>query len=317
MTSPPEPASSSPDDGEGPFRPLIFGEALFDHFPDGSRVLGGAPFNVAWHLRGLGGDPLLVTAVGRDEEGREILARMEEWGMDTSGVQVHPRRPTGRVEARTRDGEVTYEIEGGQAYDAVTQSGLPPSEVLRDVDLLYHGTLALREETSRKTLEHLRETLLRPVLLDVNLRDPWWSPEEVHSMLARAEWVKMNREEASLLGTVDVEKRDDLLEAGRSLQNHWEIRHLVVTLGSRGALGLDAREAVWEEAPEVTEMVDTVGAGDAFSTVLALGIHGGWGLSTILRRATEFAADLCRIQGAVPDDPALYETHLERWSHVS
>ena len=79
--------------------PLVFGEVLFDHFPDGSRVLGGAPFNVAWHLQGFGLDPLVVTAVGADRTGREAVETMAAWGMSTEGVQVDRTHPTGRVTA--------------------------------------------------------------------------------------------------------------------------------------------------------------------------------------------------------------------------
>ena len=78
-------------------RPLIFGEVLFDAFPDGSRVLGGAPFNVAWHLRALGLDPLLVSRVGADGAGDEVLRAMHDWQLDVSGVQRDPNHPTGRV----------------------------------------------------------------------------------------------------------------------------------------------------------------------------------------------------------------------------
>ena len=84
-------------------RPVIFGEVLFDHFPDGSRVLGGAPFNVAWHLRGFGANPLVISAVGGDSEGREVLERMTSWDLATDGIQTDEEHPTGRVTASIVD----------------------------------------------------------------------------------------------------------------------------------------------------------------------------------------------------------------------
>ena len=84
-------------------RPVIFGEVLFDRFPDGSTVLGGAPFNVAWNLKALGLDPLLVSRVGRDDLGADILAAMSEWGLDTAGVQTDAGHPTGTVEVTLED----------------------------------------------------------------------------------------------------------------------------------------------------------------------------------------------------------------------
>jgi len=91
-------------------RPLIFGEVLFDHFPDGSVVLGGAPFNVAWHLHAFGLKPLMVSRIGHDELGEKVEAAMRSWGMDCSGLQRDPDHPTGTVEVQFDDGEPIYEI---------------------------------------------------------------------------------------------------------------------------------------------------------------------------------------------------------------
>jgi len=295
---------------------LIFGEALFDHFPDGSMVLGGAPFNVAWHLQGFKATPLMVTAVGRDPEGEEILRRMTEWGMTTAGVQVHRHRPTGRVRAHLESGDPRYEIEAHQAYDSISRTDLPPPSTLGGVHLLYHGSLGIREEGSRTTLYALRDALDVPVLLDVNLRTPWWDEDTVHGLLRGTEWVKMNRAELNLLSqgsAPDVEKAPATAEAFR--QRH-RIGTLVVTLGADGALAVSREGVLRQGSPQVGEMVDPVGAGDAFSAVLALGIGGGWSLGTTLQRATAFAAELCRIRGATTDNLELYTRHLRRWAHA-
>ena len=315
----PERPSDLPDrrDGRQGFRPLIFGEVLFDHFQDGSKVLGGAPFNVAWHLRGFKASPLVITAVGNDREGREILERMGEWGMDTSGVQIHPTRPTGRVSARLEDGEPHYSIEPRQAYDAVSVEGLPPRRELSVTDLLYHGSLGTREATSAQALDFLRTHFGLPVLVDVNLRDPWWSVEGVSAHLAGARWVKMNRTEARLLSQLPVRGEDGLLAAATALRGRFGIETLVITLGGDGAVAVEEGGVHRRRAPRVADLVDPVGAGDAFSAVLAQGIHGGWGMDTTLRRATEFAAELCRTRGATARDPSLYARYLGRWFNAT
>jgi fructokinase len=213
LTSPPEyTALAASKDGASSFRPLVFGETLFDHFPDGSRVLGGAPFNVAWHLRGFKGDPLMVTAVGKDREGQEILAHMGRWGMDTSGVQIHPSRPTGRVTAHLDGDQPRYDIEPRQAYDAVRIEQLPDPEALSEVSLLYHGTLAVREEMSSRALAYLNKTLDVPTFIDVNLRDPWWSVETTPDLLKDVAWVKASREEVEVLSGVTVSEPASLAE---------------------------------------------------------------------------------------------------------
>jgi fructokinase len=314
---PDRPHSFRAEETTGVFRPLIFGEALHDHFPDGSKVLGGAPFNVAWHLQGFKAGPLMVTAVGEDSDGEEILERMAGWGMSTSGVQIHPTRPTGRVTARMEDGEPRYEIEARQAYDAISRESLPPPRELERVQMLYHGSLGIREERSRETLDHLRRTLQVPALLDVNLRDPWWNREVLVSRTRGADCVKVNREEAEILAGLPARGEAELLATARSLHSDLEIGTLVVTLGADGALAVRSDEVHRQEAPPLAEVVDPVGAGDAFSAVLALGMHERWAVETILRRATEFAAELCRVRGAILEDPDVYARHLRRWNHAA
>ena len=100
-----------------PGRPVVVGEVLFDHFPDGSRVLGGAPFNLAWHLRAMGLEPLLITRVGSDPEGAEVLETMARWGLDVSAVQLDHRHATGAVHVRFDGGEPVFDIPSGQAWD--------------------------------------------------------------------------------------------------------------------------------------------------------------------------------------------------------
>jgi fructokinase len=308
-------AGGSPG-GDGPFRPLIFGEALFDYFPDGSRVLGGAPFNVAWHLRGFKADPLMITAVGGDQDGAEILEKMESWGMDRSGVQLHPTRPTGRVTAHLDGGQPRYDIEPRQAYDAVSREGLPPRQRFERASLLYHGSLGLREATSRATLEYLKEMMGVPVLVDVNLRYPWWDPQETPERIRGAEWVKMNHEEVGFLAGRPVDTPERLAGAGEELMAGLAVQNLIVTRGANGALAFTNGGVTRQAAPVVEDIVDTVGAGDAFSAVLALGIHGNWPIGLTLQRATEFAGALCRIRGAIPNGSELYRFHLQRWGHA-
>jgi fructokinase len=323
LTNPESDSSETPTnvlgtgDDRGRFRPLIFGEALFDYFPDGSRVLGGAPFNVAWHLRGFKADPLMVSGVGEDPDGREILDRMTSWGMDRSGVQVLPSRPTGRVTAHLESDGPRFDIEARQAYDAVAMEGLPQASELQRSTLLYHGSLGLREATSAQTLSHLKNILAVPVLVDVNLRDPWWDSQETQGHLRGAEWVKVNREEAGLLVGRTVGTESELMETCVSLRERLGIGNLVVTIGSEGALALTGDGVTRQTAQAIAQTVDTVGAGDAFSAVLALGMFGRWPISLTLRRASEFAGELCQIRGAIPPDPDLYQRYLRRWDHAT
>jgi len=84
---------------------VIFGEVLFDCFPDGNSVLGGAPFNVAWHLQAFGMSPMMISSVGDDELGNKVKSAMQDWSMRTTGLQLDPVHPTGSVDIEFVDGE--------------------------------------------------------------------------------------------------------------------------------------------------------------------------------------------------------------------
>ncbi|RMD52324.1 MAG: carbohydrate kinase, partial [Nitrospirae bacterium] len=113
-------------------RPVIFGEVLFDVFPDGTSVLGGAPFNVAWHLEGFGFHPLFISRVGRDREGEKVVSAMEAWHMDTSGLQFDPKHPTGIVKVSIKDGHPEFSILPERAYDYIE-----PKNALKVIDLIH------------------------------------------------------------------------------------------------------------------------------------------------------------------------------------
>lgn len=294
----------------------MFGEVLFDHFADGSRVLGGAPFNVAWHLQGLGLDPLFVSAVGTDEEGRDVIERMESWGMSTEGVQADVVRPTGAVTAKIVDGEPVYEIGAEQAYDYVERDPAAAALDDADVSLIYHGTLALRMETSRETLRALQDVAAATTYVDLNLRQPWWTPERVERCLERTDWLKLAANElATVLGRPA--ESVEACEAGAGeLVERYGLQAVIVTRGAWGSLMVRGGDA-WtsrSEALSQDEIVDTVGAGDAFSAVACLGVAEAWDPETLLARGNAFALELCRIRGATTTDRGLYERHRSQWS---
>lgn len=285
-------------------RPVyIFGEVLFDHFPDGNRVLGGAPFNVAWHLQAFGQEPVLVSRVGADPEGEQVRAAMEDWGLATRALQIDPEYPTGQVAVTFDDGEPAYAIVPDCAYDHIEVSPLEPCR------LLYHGSLAARATTSANALRRLRSDAPRSVFIDVNLRPPWWQASAVHELLQGAHWVKLNRDELHLLGgdTASV-------DSGRAFLQRYNLRGLLLTLGAEGAELLLAGGERLPVAPAAgTQVVDTVGAGDAFAAVMLLGLLHEWPMPVALARAQQFAGALVGRRGATVSDRQFYRDFLRQW----
>jgi fructokinase len=296
----------------------VFGEVLFDCFPDGTEALGGAPFNVAWHLRGFRLSPRFVSRIGRDTRGERILRAMERWGLDASALQTDPTHATGRVSVTLVDGEPRYEIVAGCAYDFIAP---PEAGTIPSTGLLYHGTLALRHPPSAAALASLTSRHRGPIVLDVNLRAPWWSSETVLPLVDGAHHVKLNAAELALLADEgppegDGRPEDDgaaLAACMRRFAERHRLETLVVTRGALGALLWRAGEIVAVAPAAASSVVDTVGAGDGFAAVLLLGLSQGWPWADTLARAGDFAATLVSRRGATIDDPSVYKRFLTAW----
>lgn len=285
----------------------IFGEVLFDHFPDASVVLGGAPFNVAWHLQAFKQNPCFISRIGRDETGHAVQQAMQGWQMDTCGLQQDALHPTGAVQVKIEHGEPSYLIVPDQAYDFIAVKQLP---AVTEPGLLYHGTLALRNSKSRQALAQLKRQHQGDIFMDVNLREPWWDKSSVLALADEADWVKLNHHELQLL---QAEAGDMHGAMQRFLQDH-RLKGLVVTRGEKGAVAINAAGEQASALPaQALEVVDTVGAGDAFASVLMLGIHLGWSLQETLERAQAFASGIVGRRGATVQDVEFYRPFVSEW----
>lgn len=293
-------------------RPVIVGEVLFDRFPDGKKVLGGAPFNVAWNLQALGQRPLFVSAVGMDSLGDEIRASMLEWGIDEHTVQT-VGHPTGAVDISQANGEPQYTISPGQAWDHL---GLPKvSGETAGAELLYHGSLILRSPESRDTVYQLRRQTACPVFLDLNIRPPHFDPKELPRIITGVTWLKLNKSELEEITAIQLHSKADTVKAARKVLEQFSIRHCLVTLGPDGALWitLDTLEDSGPP-PEPEPMRDTVGAGDAFTSIIILGILKNWNRLETLKRAVGFASRVCELTGATVNDRNFYNHEQSKWN---
>ncbi len=288
--------------------PMIFGEVLFDCFENGNRVLGGAPFNVAWHLQAFGQVPLLISRVGDDTLGRRIRSAMQDWDMECAGLQMDSAHPTGTVQVTINAGEPAFDIVSDRAYDFIDDNALPPVAV---APLLYHGSLALRNPVSRNALAALKQRSNAPVFIDVNLRPPWWDKDAVRALLRNTRWVKLNADELRALSSTGGSEA----EQAEALQSRYGIDHLFVTLGGEGAFARTSAGEIHQVKPGgELEIADTVGAGDAFASVLLLGLANNWPLPLLLERAQAFASAVVGVQGATVHDRKFYQPFLNAWS---
>ena len=286
--------------------PVIFGEVLFDCFEDGSRVLGGAPFNVAWHLQAFACDPLLISRVGDDPMGRRIRETMLHWGMSTAGLQLDSTCSSGEVKVTLKAGQPSFDILSDRAFDHIHADAIPPLTP----SLIYHGSLALRQPESAVALSKLLQQYHAPVFMDVNLRSPWWTREQILGLLGQSRWVKVNDAELETL----VDEPGSLQQKAEILIERHNLTWLIVTLGAKGAFTLDNAGTLVKTKPaKETPVVDTVGAGDAFASVCIIGLLRDWPHPLIIERAQKFAALLVGQRGATINDLATYRSLIREW----
>lgn len=290
-------------------QPLIFGEVLFDEFDDGSQVLGGAPFNVAWHLKGFGLNPLFVSRIGKDETGKQVQKAMSHWGMNCDGIQQDSQHPTGRVTIKLVDAQPEFDIRSDAAYDYIKSDEL--DTVLSSItpSILYHGSLAARAKNSSQSLQALKARNI-PTFVDINLRDPWWNQQQVAQLVQGVEWLKLNEDELQRLSK---NKQAMLSEQAEEFLDEFQVKNLILTRGADGAWLFSEDNIIKTEPVQVFNMMDTVGAGDAFSAVCLLAITNQWPVKTGLQRASMFASAVCEQRGATVLDQAFYDDFTRQW----
>ncbi len=293
-------------------RPVIFGEVLFDVFPEGQIALGGASFNVAWNLAGLGLDPLFISRIGTEKLGKAVIGAMRNQGLDTSGVQVDDKHPTGVVKVSLAGMEPTFSILPDQAYDFVDYGEAKKSLARSRPSIFYYGTLSMRSKVSNNSLFRLRHLVGNPSFVDVNLRSPWWNADWVDRAITGASWVKLNRGE--LVSVSDTMRSTGKVgDAALRMVERYGLDGVIVTLGAKGALVATGGETYSLEPQGIYGVVDSVGAGDAFSAVTIMGILKGWSYPLILERAVSFAGKVCQLRGATTMNRDFYKTVTNEW----
>ena len=288
-------------------RLVIYGEVLFDCFPDGSNVLGGAPFNVAWHCQAFGLKPLFISRVGNDRQGEQVKQAMQNWGMSTAGLQLDASHSTGNVDVSFNQGEPSYDIVENSAWDFISIDELP--DIDNDI-LLYHGSLVLRNNISAATLNFLKKTVPTSVFIDINLRVPYWNTDDIKPLMNTCKWLKLNEDELALI----VPEQTELEGRMRQLLKSRSLSLVVVTQGEKGVTASEkAGEIICVKPEFTTDVIDTVGAGDSFSSVLLLGQYHHWPLQLTLQRAQQFASAIVGIRGATINDREFYQPFIDEW----
>jgi len=303
----------------------IFGEALVDDFST-EQVVGGAPFNVARHLAAFMAPQLMITRIGNDKAGQAVRAEFERFAMGEAGLQLDAIEETGRVLVERGARGHRFTILPNQAYDFIDRAAAVAALEAAAPDILYFGTLAQRNERSRTTLTALLEATGALRYLDLNLREGQVDERIVTRSLQVANIAKVNEEELQAMfgwyfqikPDAPALAADEVRASCQALLQMFSLDALIVTLGHRGSVyfGSDGGVLMHRDNPAPPFVIDTVGAGDAFSAIFLLGRMRGWPLDATLARANEFAGAICAIPGAVPRDLGFYDQWMKKWRQM-
>ncbi|GAA4414030.1 carbohydrate kinase [Nibrella viscosa] len=277
---------------------ICFGEILWDVLPTGKQA-GGAPMNVAVHLRNFGLDAQLISRVGTDDLGRELIEFLEANSLPTTYVQTSHTHLTGVAKANITDrNEVIYKLLQPVAYDYI-QFDDSLKALCRGAVLVY-GSLAARSQTTRDTLLHLLDEASLKVF-DVNLRTPHYTREVIEALMKKADILKVNHNElAEIVGWYSGET--DEQEAMNLLRQRYALRAVCLTRGENGAALLD--NTGYYESPGVSVQVeDTIGSGDAFLAAFLTMYLAGETPEHTLRYACAVGAYVATQRGATPIIP--------------
>jgi fructokinase len=278
------------------FNIIGIGELLWDMLPNG-KELGGAPANFAYHANFFGANSTIISALGNDENGEEIELLLKENKLKYSINILN--YPTGWVSVKLDNGIPNYVIHENVAWDFIElKDEVIP--VLEKADAICFGTLSQRSKVSFETIQEAIKLVPKTALkvLDINLRQSFYTKKIIETSLKSANAVKLNDEELVVLSEM-FHLPSNVDEACKQLLNQFSLKLLAITKGAEGSVLYTPNETSNYPTPKV-KVVDTIGAGDSFTAAMVMGLLNGKPLNQIHKEASEYAAKVCTYKGATP-----------------
>jgi len=294
----------------GNLRITAIGEILWDVYPDKKR-LGGAPFNFIYHVWKILGSANFISNVGNDEYGKEILNFLDKKKFPADFIYIDNEHPTGTVTVKLNDDKTPqFKISAECCYDYITLNEESNRLINEETGLLYFGTLSQRGNISRDTIELLLGKKIK-YFCDLNLRHNFFSEEMIEKALDNSNVIKLNIDELNKLKSIFGLSNDDV-KAMEQLKEKYNIDLISVTLGENGALLFDGNK-LDKYKVETKNIVDTVGAGDAFAAILCIGYLKNLDIKETNKLANEFASLICGVEGALPTNDSIYSDYIKKF----
>lgn len=276
---------------------ICFGEVLFDVFPT-HRKIGGAPLNVALRMASLGINAQIISRVGNDEIGKELLHFIEENGVATDTIQVDENLSTGEVIVQLNDkGSASYTINYPVAWDKIEVTSVAKNAIA-NADAMVFGSLVCRHLVSHQTLLDLMN-LAKYKIFDVNLRAPFYTKELLIELMNKADFIKFNDDELYEISEYMNSPYHSLEQNIHFIAEQTNTKHICVTKGSHGAV-LYYNDTMYYNSGYKIEVADTVGAGDSFLAGLLTQLLTGNDAQFAINYACALGALVAQKEGANP-----------------
>ena len=289
------------------------GEILYDVYPE-TKNLGGAPLNFLYHVHRLTGKGNIVSRVGNDILGNKALDFIKSSGISADYIQIDHPHPTGVTTVLLDENKVpSFRIDEDRAYDFIESNSEINHLVNEETDCLYFGSLAQRKEISRNTIQSLLGKRIK-YFCDLNIRQNFYTEDIIRKSLAASDILKINIDELKLINQLILKKEFSITTIASDLMKEYNIELLAVTKGEDGST-LFYKNDISDYKTSLSQVVDTLGAGDAFAAMLCLGYLKGWELHKTNKLANEFANEICKIKGALPDTDDVYYELKRRTSN--
>lgn len=238
-----------------------FGEVLWDEFPEHKKI-GGAPLNVAVRLKSFGNDVSMISRIGDDIDGREILEFIKKNEINSDGIQIDEKLETGKVKVVLDEkGSASYDIMFPRAWDTIQLESIS-KEIVKSSDAFVFGSLIARNDVSKHTLYELLKTA-KYKIFDVNLRAPYYTKEILSYLMNQADFIKFNDDEIFEISAMLGSKSSSLEDTIHFIAKHTNTKTICVTKGKHGAILFVEGKFYSNNGYHIT-VVDTVGAGDSF-----------------------------------------------------
>jgi len=277
---------------------ICYGEILWDVLPDGPQP-GGAPLNVAYHLSKMGLSTGIVSRIGDDNYGQQLIGFMDKCGIDLHLLQVDTVYPTSQVIAKMNNGnEVSYEIVFPVAWDFINYSEKVAQQILPSTYFIY-GSLSSRNDISRNTLKEFLESSAIKVF-DINLRPPFVNKDILELLLTKADIVKFNQSELEMAQLLFGGPFGNELSQINFIQRHFGIPEIIVTKGEFGA-SYYKNDKVYNAWGNEVKVKDTIGSGDAFLAAFISNHYLKNDPQTIIKNSVAMGAFIATKKGGCPD----------------